>query len=253
MTEDSYNAKEAMGKLKLPTTTFYRKVKEGEIPYKGQRPHMRFPKEAIDAIAEIELEEEIINYLTFKLSTVSDVWKKQEIMQSLHANEDIVSFKTILAWRKRNDEISMQVNEGTKILGWISLLPLEEEIILELIEDKMREGDIPPQAVKKWDDEQISVYISAIEVVPSSNVVRDKEVAAFLLKKTIQRALSLMKEHDIKNWYGIGTSLEGQAILEALGFKQINSLDGGKRKGYRLDDMSKPSKLIKAFLRAIEK
>lgn len=33
MIEDTYSAKEAAKKLNMPLTTFYRKVKKGEIPY----------------------------------------------------------------------------------------------------------------------------------------------------------------------------------------------------------------------------
>jgi hypothetical protein len=250
MEEDAYNAKEAMGKLKLPTTTFYRKVKEGAIPYKGQRPRMRFPKEAIDAIAEIESasEEATDNTLIFKPPTVSDIWTKHEITKCIYSEKDMLEFKTVLAWRKRNEEISMQVNEGTKILGWATLLPLEEEIIAELIEDKMREKDIPVQAIRKWEEPQISVYIPSIEIVPALKAQIAKSIAAFLLRKTIKWALTLRTEHDIKNWYAIGTSPEGQAILEALGFAQINSLGEGKRKSYKLDEISKPSELLESFL-----
>src|SRR5437763_16262580 len=116
MSDGDYNAKEAMDILKLPTTTFYRKVKEGHIPYKGRRPHMRFPKEAIDAIAEIDSEDETVDELLFKASTRADTWTKQEIIKKIYGVEDTVPFKTVLAWRKRNEQIFMQVNKGHKIL-----------------------------------------------------------------------------------------------------------------------------------------
>jgi excisionase family DNA binding protein len=249
MSEDEYSAKEAMGRLKLPTTTFYRKVKEGHIPYKGRRPHMRFPKEAIDAIAEIDSEDETVDELLFKLSTRADIWTKREIIKQTYGVEDAVPFKTVLAWRKRNEQISMQVNKGNQILGWTTFLPLEEDLIIALIEDKMKEGDIPPEAVKKWDDQQISVYIPTLQVAETRNEERNKAIVAFLIKKTIKWALTLRVQYDIKNWYAIGTSRAGQTLLEALGFKQIISLDGGKRKGYRLDDTAKPAKLLKNFFR----
>jgi hypothetical protein len=251
MKDETYNAKEAMGKLKLPTTTFYRKVKEGEIPYKGQRPHMRFPKEAIDAIAELE-SEETSNELVFKPSSIADLWNKQEIIEHTYGKENVVEYKTVLSWRKRNEEISMQVNEGKKLLGWTMLLPLEEEIILQLLQEKLREQDIPPQAIRKWEDSQISVFISTLEVIETLNVKRDREVAALLIRRTIKWALSLMEQYDIKNWYAIGRSPEGQAILEALGFKQISNSDRGRRKCYKLEDTSKPTKLLRAFLRSVE-
>jgi len=250
MNDDSYNAREAMGKLNLATTTFYRKVKEGHIPYRGQRPKMRFPKEAIDAIVEIQMKERPGDTFLFKLSTVSDEWDKFEIRKKLYGEKDAFPFRTVLIWRQVNEEISMQLNKGNKILGWSAFLPLEEGIILEVLEGRMRVEDIPAQAVKKWEDSQISVFIPSIEVVPSSNTKRDTEVTALLIRNTIKWAVSLMAQHDIKNWYSIGTSSESQAILEALGFKQINSLDNGKRKGYKLADPGKPSRLQKYFLRS---
>ena len=252
MKEEDYNAKEAMEILKLPTTTFYRKVKEGQIPYKGQRPHMRFPKEAIDAIAEIESEGETVDTLLFKISTNSDIWTKRDIVKKLSGVPEALPFKTVLAWRKRNEKIFMQVNKGSKILGWTAFLPLEEDLILELIEEKMKEEDIPPQAGKKRGDPQISVYIPMLEVFDTLNDAIDKAIAAFLISQTVNCALDLRVQYDIKNWYGIGTGQAGQDILEALGFKPITHLDGGKRKGYKLEDDAKPSKLLKRFLRRYE-
>jgi predicted DNA-binding transcriptional regulator AlpA len=249
--DEVYNAREAMHKLKLSTTTFYRRVNEGKIPYyKGRKPKL-FPKDAIDAMADLEAPE-INDKLTFQLSTVADLWAKQEIIYQTYGIEDPVPFKTVITWRKVNAKISMRVNEGEKILGWTIFLPLEEDMILELIEGKKQEKDIPPQAVKKWEDTQISVYISTLEAIPSSDNTRDKVVAAFLIRNTIRWALTLMKQCDIKNWYAIATSREGQAILDALGFKHITNLDGGKRKGYKLNDLSRPAKLLKAFLRSIK-
>lgn len=248
MQDETYDAKEAMEKLRLPVTTFYRKVKEGDIPYSVRKPRLRFPKEAIDAIAEIELGDEPEIKLVFELCTQANAWNMNVLARSIHGEENVTSFRTILAWRKVNDQISMLVNEGNKILGWSTFLPLEEEIILELIEGKMKEDDVPPQAVKRWADQQISVYIAAVEVVKSTNSNRDTEVAAFLLRNTIKWVVSLMKQYNIKNWYGVGTNPKGYAILEALGFKEIDALAEGKRKVYELGDISKPSKLLKSFL-----
>lgn len=248
MNSDTYNAKEAMTKLKLPTTTFYRKVKEGHIPYKQKKP-LLFPKEAIDAIAEVDAEDKKPDKLLFSVAPRGPLWKKREILQQNYGVEDAVPYKTVLKWLKKNDEIFMQVNKGEDILGWIAFLPLEEEIIAALTEDKMKEADIPPKALQKWDDPQISIYISSLQVVESDNVTHDKVFAAFLIRNAIKRALTLIDQYDIKNWYGISRNPASQAILEALGFKQIASLDGGKRRVYRLDSLVRPSRLLKYYLR----
>jgi hypothetical protein len=52
------------------------------------------------------------------------------------------------------------------------------------------------------------------------------------------------RQFNIKNWYSIGATKEGQNILEELGFTEIASLYNGKRKGYSLDSIRKPVSLI---------
>jgi Helix-turn-helix domain len=252
MSTEFYNAKEAMEILKLPPTTFYRKVKEGEVPHKGKRPNMQFPKEAIEALAEGEPGEEEKNKLKFKLSTLDDAWKKQEITKQPYPDEDAVPFKTVVSWRKRNNEISMHVEENGKILAWTTFLPLDEEIIIDIINDKLKEKEIPPTSIRKWSDPNLSVYIPIIEVVATKNVEKDREVGFYLIRNTVRWAISLMLQNDIKRWYGVGTSPEGQAILEALGFKLLTNLDNGERKGYMLEAKAEPVRLISHFLRVME-
>ncbi len=251
MKEEYYTAKEAMQILGKPSTSFYREVREGRIPSKGKRPTMRFPKEAIDALAEVGKSEEENEKLTFSPSTIADAWAKQEITYQPYEDEDVVPFKTLLEWRKKNDEISMNVKEGNKILGWATFLPLDETVIVNLLQNMTREKDIPPQAIKKWTDKQLSVYIPIIEVVSSKNTERDKEVGAFLLRKTIKWAIALMRQCDIKNWYAIGVTSEGQTILERLGFQLITNLEDGKRKGYIFENKAEPVRVIGRFIQPL--
>lgn len=252
MADQTYNAKEAMGKLGLPITTFYRKVREGEIPYSGKRPNMRFPKEAVDALAELDRDnEDESKKLSFKLSTVADIWKKQELTRQLTGTEEAVPFKTVLEWRKKNPAISTHVREGDTILGWATFLPLEEEVILNLVAESIKEKDIAPQFIKKWGAKRLSVYIPGIEIIQTHNSIRDKAIGAYLLKQTIKWALTLSAQHDIKSWYSIGTNPEGQKILEALGFKRISTSEAGRHIVYKLDNISKPSKLLKGFLQSM--
>jgi hypothetical protein len=248
-----YSAKEAMELLKEPSTSFYRKVKDGKIPHKGKRPNMQFPKEAIDALVEIGTEDEGSNGLSFGLSTIADAWTKQEITRQPYADADAVPFKTVLAWRRRNDEISMHVKEGSKMRGWTTFLPLDEKVAMALLEDRIREKDIPLESIKRWHDKGLSVYVPIIEVVPTGNIERDKEIGAFLIRNTLRWAIRLMFQCEIKNWYAIGSSQEGQTILESLGFDLITNLENGERKGYILQSNSVPVKALRSFLRSMER
>lgn len=213
---------------------------------------MRFPREAIDVLAEMEAEEIEEEKLTFTPSTVADAWTKQEITRQPYEDEDAVPFKTVLAWRKRNDQISMHVEESDKILGWTTFLPLDEKIALALVHGEIREKDIPIKAIKKWTDKRLSVYIPIIEAIPTGNRQRDKDIGSFLLRNTLKWAVRLTIQYDIKNWYAVGTTPEGQGILEALEFRQISTLDEGERKGYVLETKAKQVRLINVFSRRID-
>ncbi|QBD80540.1 DNA-binding protein [Ktedonosporobacter rubrisoli] len=253
MKQEYYDAKQVAEILKVSIPTVYRKAKAGDIPSVGKRPNIKFPKPAIDAIAEVGAnDDDEDGKLSFTLSTIADAWTKQEITQQPYEDEDVVPFKTLLEWRKRNNEISMNLKEGNKILGWTTFLPLDENIIKALIRDEIREKDIPLESIRKWTDSQLTVYIPIIEVIPSGNPEKDARRGQFLIRKTIRWALMLTIQHDIKKWYGIGVTPEGQALLEAMGFKLILSLEDGKRKGYALETRAEPVRLIGQFLRNME-
>ena len=103
-------------------------------------------------------------------------------------------------------------------------MPIDESVILPLLHDKIRERDIPTKAIRQWTDPELSVYIATVTVKPSGRKQADKERGAALIRHTIKWALSLNRQYDIKNWYGIGATKEGQHLFESLGFQEIASL-----------------------------
>ena len=252
MEQNFYEAKQVAELLKISIPTVYRKAKSGDIPASGKRPNIKFPKEAIDALVEFGDEEELNSKLIFAPSTNAELWEGLEITRSLYGTEDEVPYKRLIEWQKANNEIFMSLREGKKLVGAITFMPIEEKIAIALIHDEIREKDIPGKAIKKWTDKGISVYVPTIEVISSGNLKRDRERGQFLLRRTIKWAIMLTIQHDIKNWYAIGATPEGQAILEALGFNLITQFDGGKRKGYMIDTISKPVRFVSRFIAEIE-
>ena len=65
-----------------------------------------------------------------------------------------------------------------------------------------------------------------------------------IIRHTLKWALSLDRQFNIVNWYGIGATKEGQTLFENLGFSEIASLYNGERKGYKIRDIKKPIRLI---------
>lgn len=259
--QDYYTLEEAMNILGMKKSKFYDEVDAGRIPFElppGKRIGMRFPKEGIDTLAKRERKKRSHKqavHLTFEPSTTADIWIAVNNARQLYGPDDVISFERALEWRDINPDISMSVKQGKLLAGMVTYLPLEEQVILALLRDDMRERNILDQAIQQWMDPQISVYIAGIAIVKTEE--EDKQVdglrGRFLLRNAIKWAITLTTQYDIKNWYSIGVTSEGQAIAEALGFQEIMSLEDGKRKSYVLDSiLTQPTKLVRRYLRNME-
>jgi hypothetical protein len=248
MSEQYYTAEQAMEILHKTKSTFYREVKAGIYPHERVKGKMRFPAEAIDFHALMDHHEN--EGLRFVKSTNADIWAGVQLTKQYYPDEDIVSYQRCLEWLHINGDIFMTVRDGTEVVGDVTIMPLDEEVIMSLAREELREQDIPDEAIKKWMEKQVSAYIPTIAIAPSSNLLVNAERGAFLLKSTIRWAISLHLQYDIKNWYSIGVTPEGRAILEALGFS--NFLRNGERKAYRLDSLAEGSKMLKRFMHNLE-
>lgn len=253
-----YTAEEAMRKLNKPRSSFFREVENGLIPFElepGRQRGRRYPKQAIDVLAKRQhLKHKSSNpaHLIFTPSSPADMWTEIQIGISLYGEDDVVPYEKILEWRDINDEMHKSVKEEGRVIAYSCFMPLDESILLPLVEDKIRERDIPNNTIKQWTDPNLSVYVSSLTVRPTGSKSRDREIARFLIKQTVKWALSLYRQFEIKNWYGIGATKEGQDWFESLGFTEIVSLYDGERKGYKLENVAHPAKLISRFLRELE-
>jgi len=142
----------------------------------------------------------------------------------------------------------MSLKEEGRVVAYSSLMPLQEDVIRPLLLDEIRERDIPLTAIRQWTDPRISVYIASITVKSTGDLLTDRERGLLIIRHTLKWALSIDRQFDIKNWYGIGATREGQGVFERLGFTEIISLYGGERKGYYIDDVKKPVRLINHLL-----
>lgn len=256
---DYYTFNEVLKILGKKKSTLYREIEEGKIPFElpsDKKIGMRFPKEGIETIAKRERKERSEKqsvYLKFEPSTTADLWSAVNNARKIYGPEDVISFERALEWRDINPDISMSVRQGKALVGMVTFLPLDEEIVLALLRDDMREHDVPDQAIHQWTDQQISVYIAGIATIPSGNQRLDSLYGRFLLGHAIKWGIVLTAQYDIKNWYGIGVTPEGQQILNALGFHEILSLEAGARKGYTLNStITQPTRLIRRYLGNME-
>ncbi|MEO7018665.1 MAG: helix-turn-helix domain-containing protein [Ktedonobacteraceae bacterium] len=244
-----YTAKEVAEVLKTSIQTVYRKAKTGDLPSEGKRPNIRFPKEAIDIIVESDFkDDEEDEKLTFTTSTLADAWIKQQ-MNHPYADEDSVPYKTVVSWYKKNNNIGRTVKRGNKIVGWVTALPLYDDVIENLLNGVIKEKDIREQDIRKWNEKNLSVYVPIIEVPETGNKEADKRVGRFLVKYTIKWAGLFMEQYDIRKWYAIGVTPDGQRLLEDLQFDLLSSNIDETRKNY-VFGVSKPK--LKVLTKLLE-
>lgn len=269
MERQFYTAEEAMKLLNMAKTTFYKEVEAGTIPSileRGRTRGRKFPKEAIDAHVRLLYRGSHVNR-TFDKATNADLWTAIEYDRELYGDEDIISYRRALEWKEKNNEIFMMLKEGDELAGTVTFVPLEESTIHALINDKIREKRIPDWAIRKWSDSELSVYAATISIFPTGNVVTDKERGRSLLFHTIQWGLSLAQQHDIKNWYAVAATDEGEKLLRKLGFHALENetpegkklvkelgitLSPNQRKGYYLKDLKKAMPIVQEIFKKME-
>lgn len=256
MSTQDYTAEEAMAVLKMPRSTFFKEVEKGNVPSvldPGRKRGRRYPKEAIDIYA-ILLHKQKRPPLDFSFSraTNADIWVAIENARRLYGDNDIIPYKKVLEWRFINDEMTMILKDHDIFAGSSTIMPIDEPVIKSLLKDEIRERDIPDKAIRRWTDLKLSAYIASVAIVSSGDEKKDTYRGWFLLQHTIKWTIALYHQYDIKKFYSIGVTATGQNILERMGFREINSLEGGKRKGYILEDISKPTRLMSRFLDELE-
>src|SRR5437667_4234146 len=125
----------------------------------------------------------------------------------------------------------MSAKDGEKLVGAATIMPLAESTIHSLINDKIREKDIPNWAIRKWTDTDLSVYIPTIAIIASGDKTTDRARGRFLIVQTVRWGISIAKQYDVKNWYAIAATKEGEKLVRHLGFQEIK----GKRHGFTLE------------------
>lgn len=245
-----YTPEEVMKLLDISKATLNRRAEAGDIPSEleeGKKRGRKYPKEAIDA--HIKLQKPKDNRkLTFGPTTNSELWASYQNHFRLYEIEDIVPYDRLLEWKEANSDIFMSAREGGKRIGGVTIMPLAEDTIKSLIEEKIREKVIEQWNIRKWSEKNLTAYIPSISIHHTGDDQRDRERGMFIIRCAIRWAISLDKQCDIKKWYAIGATPEGKKLVEHLGFKKIE----GKRDAYLLTDIKNAAKPLQSLINKLE-
>lgn len=250
MEERYYKPEEVMKILGISKATLNRRAEAGILPSEleeGRKRGRKYPKEAIDAHVKL-LRRHNAPKLTFGPTTNSELWASYQNHFKLYDPEDIVPYARLLEWREANEDIFMSARENGKRIAGVTILPLAEDVIQSLIDEKIRERDIEPWAIRKWSDKNLTAYIPSISVHHTGDKQKDRIRGHYIIRSAIRWAFSLDKHYDIKKWYAIAATPEGKKLVEHLGFAKI----AGKRNAYLLTDLKEAESSIRAFIDTLE-
>jgi len=250
MEERYYKPEEVMKLLRISKATLNRRAEDGTIPSEleeGKKRGRKYPKEAINAHVKL-LKRKDKPTLTFGPTTNSELWASYQNHFNMYEPEDIVTYDRLLEWRDANEDIFMSAREGGKRIAGVTIMPLAEDVIKSLIDEKIREQDIEPWAIRKWSDKNLTAYIPSISIHHTGDKPKDRERGHFIIRSAIRWAISLDKQYDIKKWYAIAATPEGEKLVKHLGFEKLE----GKRDAYVLTDFKKATKPIKMFISMLE-
>ena len=250
MEERYYTPEEVMKLLGISKATLNRRAEDGTLPTEieeGRKRGRKYPKEAIDAHVKLLKPKEKAK-LTFGPATNNELWASYQNHFRLYDVEDIVPYAKLLEWREANDDIFLSAREGGKRIGGVTILPLAEDVIKSLIDGRIRERNIEPWTIRKWSDKNLTAYIPSISIHHTGEQQRDRERGHFIIRSAIRWALSLDRQYEIKKWYAIAATPEGEKLVKHLGFEKIE----GKRDAYLLTDIKRAAKPIRSFIDLLE-
>lgn len=250
MEERYYKQEEVMKLLGISKATLNRRAEDGTIPSEleeGKKRGRKYPKEAIDAHVRLSKNKDNPK-LTFGPATNNELWASYQNHFKMYEIEDIVTYDRLLEWREANEDIFMSAREGNKRIAGVTIMPLAEDVIKSLIDEKIREQNIEPWAIRKWSDKNLTAYIPSISIHHTGDKQRDRERGHFIIRSAIRWALTLDKQCDIQKWYAIAATPEGEKLVTHLGFEKIE----GKRDAYLLTDIKRVSKPIRSFIDTLE-
>ncbi|GER88383.1 hypothetical protein KDW_25450 [Dictyobacter vulcani] len=250
MQERYYTPDEVMKLLGISKATLNRRAEDGTIPSElepGKKRGRKYPKEAINAHVKLQKRKDQPK-LTFGPTTNSELWASYQNHFNLYEPEDIVTYDRLLEWKDANKDIFMSARENGKRVGGVTIMPLAEDVIKSLIDDKIKKQDIEPWSIRKWSDKDLAAYIPSISIHHTGDKRKDKDRGLFIIRNALRWALSLDKHYDIKKWYAIAATPEGKKLVEHLGFKKLK----GKRDAYVLTDLKSATRPIQAFINQME-
>ena len=224
--ERYYTAKEAQARLKMSKQTFYKRVKDGLItPVTLPGVHDRYYlKEEIDLLATLRehgLEEHSkLPPTIFRQASAEDAQGVVDVLGSLGWKGAPATL--LIQWYEINPEIHHIVIQGTIIMGYISAIPLTDEVMEKRLRGLLEAAQIKPEDVLPFENGQVyDLFVGLAERKKPKD--KPEQYARYGLRLVFGFRRFLMEDlykRGIRIRFLLAHSAEedGQKLADALGF-----------------------------------
>jgi len=256
-----YNAHEAMAKLGVSKTKFYEYVDEKRISKKleeGRKRGAQFPVKEVDALAaalrgiEVTYNPESQQERTFRVARPEDA--PEVSIFSKYIFEPLGGYgldeEVFAEWfRIPYLEIGHLLLDHEKIIGYVTMLPLSHEQVMQIMCKEVRPSKIPVAELPRLEPgKPIDLFIVDLAVDP-----KVKQAVVNLVGKLLTYFEELGREGvEIEGIYATASTREGINICRRAGMKQMDT--PGIQPNwipFELKVQETKSSLTKGYLRAL--
>jgi hypothetical protein len=262
---DLYTASEAIQRLKLPKSTFYYLVEQGQIPRVAVplRKQAYYSRAVIDELAAqrqavVQEYQSTPERLVFVRPTLADLEQLVEIDRAIWGEVGIID-PEVIAERFAHNPENVHVLKDTmqdKVLGGITMSPLAPELIEGLMDLRLDESDITPSSYLPFtpgveQDCYVIGIVACQDLHATFYASRLLEHAMGYLTELVERGVRL------RTLYTVATTEDGERLARKLGFietKRGTGPLGDDRAAFRLDLMQSVSSgvFVKRYQQAVK-
>ena len=149
--------------------------------------------------------------------TLEDFKEIERIEHSYFPNEYISKAEEVQRWYQKNNLTCIGIrNKEGKVIGSVNILPLKEDVFLDIYQCRMNEAEIQTNQIEKYEDgNSYYLYLSSISV--DINYLNNYSIAIQLLKGCIY-LLNILenKNISIKRIMAEASTIHGEKICKKL-------------------------------------
>lgn len=229
-----YDAQEAIQKLGVSKTKFYDYVKEGRIHKdldQNRQRGARYPAYEVDNLAaalrgiEIVYSPEEVQERSFRIARPEDAPAVSQFSSYIFEQSGGYGLpvEVFAEWFKLPYlEIGHVLLEKGEVKGYITVLPLRHEQVLQIMRKEVRPSKIPVKELAMLEPgKPLDLFVGDVAVEP-----KDKHAAAYLIGKMLNYFQDLGKQGiEVEGIYATASTREGINICRRAGMHQMEVPD----------------------------